>query len=394
MKRDRRRMVHSALAGTRAEDWLAAGAFLLVAEFEIWVEPVFENGLPGPRVPLALLTAIALLPLAWRRRFPLPAVATMTGSLVLVGALGEPEQSGLEFALALMLAIYSVAAQRPLPQAALGALIVAVGTGVYEWLTWVEGDSAVDVAVPYLLFAAAWIAGREVREHREQATALAARAALLEEAHSREAELAVAEERRRIARELHDVVGHGISLMGLQAAAARRTLAPDQHDQREALLIVETVGREALAEMNRMLGLLRRDGEPGLREPQPALSALPRLITEAREAGMDVALIVEGEPGSLRPGLELTAYRVIQEALTNVRKHAPGASARVHICYRPGFLDLRIENDGPRPTGEPPTTGHGLLGMRERVALHGGQFSARPGELAGFLVEAHLPVEP
>jgi signal transduction histidine kinase len=379
------------VAGTRPEHWLAAGAFLLVAEFEVWVEPVFENGLPGPRLPLAVLAASAVIPLAWRRRSPFLALGVMTGSLLLIGLIGKPQQSGLEFALALMLGLYSVAAHGRGHEPALGALIVLAAGGIYEWLAWTDGDTAIDVLVPYLLFGASWIAGREVAHHRAAAAALEAQSALVEEARQRDAETAVGRERTRIARELHDIVSHGISIMGLQAAAARRTLAPGQHEQREALLVVERMGREALAEMQRLLGVLRTGDDLAGREPLPALSSIQRLVDESRCAGLQVDLAIEGETRPLPAGIELTAYRVVQEALTNVRKHAFGASACVRLQYLPEAVRVVVVDNGPGRLNEG-ASGHGLIGMRERVTLHGGELRAESSEAGGFVVDALLPV--
>ncbi len=387
----RGRQSPSALAvGTRPVDWLVASVLLLVAEFEIWVEPIFENGLPGPRPALSVLAGVALAPLVWRRRFPLGALAIVVAGLLAIGAVGADEQSGFAFVLALLLAVYAVAAQADVRKAVLGGLLVLAGSVVYEWLAWAEGDTLVDVAVPFLLLAAAWVAGREVGHQRLRAAELAQRTALLEHGREREAQLAVAEERARIARELHDVVAHGVGIMGVQAAAARRTLEPRQDSQREALLTVERIGREALAELQRMLGVLRSNGQAVERAPLPTLARLRDLAEEHRRAGLQVELAIEGEVRPHPPGLELSAYRIVQEALTNARKHAPGAAARVTVRHVPGALELTVSDGGPGPAADG-SVGHGLVGMRERAALHGGELRAGPGPDGGFLVEARFP---
>jgi signal transduction histidine kinase len=293
--------------------------------------------------------------------------------------------------LALLLAVYSVAAQGDARRAVLGGLLVVVGGIAYSWVAWTEGDTLVDVGVPFLFFAAAWAAGREVGHQRLRAAELASRTALLEHAREREAQLAVAEERARIARELHDVVAHGVGVMGVQAAAARRTLEPRQDSQREALLTVERIGREALAELQRMLGVLRSTGQAIERAPYPSLARLPELVGELRRASLAVELTVEGEVCALAPGLELSAYRIVQEALTNTRKYAPGATARVTVRYKPASLELAVSDDGPGPAAGG-SDGHGLVGMRERASLHGGELRAGPGPDGGFLVEARLPL--
>jgi signal transduction histidine kinase len=203
---------------------------------------------------------------------------------------------------------------------------------------------------------------------------------------------AVSAERTRIARELHDVVAHAISVMGIQAGAARRTLAPGQDAQREALLDVERLGREALDEMQRMLGVLRTDEDEQGVGPLPDLTHVPALAEEARAAGLEIGLEMAGGRERLPPGLELTAYRIVQEALTNIRKHARADTAHVTVARCGGHLEITVADDGDGVTGEP-EPGNGLIGMRERVALHGGHLSAGPGDEHGFIVRARLPIK-
>jgi signal transduction histidine kinase len=201
----------------------------------------------------------------------------------------------------------------------------------------------------------------------------------------------VGEERRRIARDLHDVVAHAVGVMTVQAGAARLVLEDDPSRAREPLLAVEQAGRQALGELRRLLGILRRDErEPALR-PQPGLAALQELAAQAERAGLPVELIFEGAPARLPAGLDLAAYRIVQEALTNTRKHAGPARARVAVRYAPEALELEITDDGrPAANGG---SGHGLIGMRERVALYGGQLDAGPRPQGGFTIHAHLPLQ-
>jgi signal transduction histidine kinase len=203
---------------------------------------------------------------------------------------------------------------------------------------------------------------------------------------------AVVEERARIARELHDAIAHDVSLMVVQAGAERRTL-DDGSPTKEVLETVEQIGRGALTEMRRLVGMLRStDGENPL-APQPGLRDLPMLVAQVREAGLPVELTVEGEPRELPVGLELSAYRIVQEALTNALKHAGQARATVHIRYAPDSLQLEIADDGAAATEPAPSGGHGLVGMRERVALYGGRFEASRRASGGFAVRVALPIQ-
>jgi signal transduction histidine kinase len=205
------------------------------------------------------------------------------------------------------------------------------------------------------------------------------------------AQRAVAQERQRIARELHDVVAHSVSVMTVQAGAVRRLLRPEQERERQALQAVEATGREALTEMRRLVGLLREQGTMPEFAPQPSMRTVDVLVGTVREAGLPVDLEVEGEPQELPPGIDLSAYRVIQEALTNALKYAGPAHAWVTIRWHPGELELEIANDGrsePGGDGE----GHGLAGLRERVALVGGEVTSGPRLGGGFVVTARLPL--
>jgi signal transduction histidine kinase len=207
-----------------------------------------------------------------------------------------------------------------------------------------------------------------------------------------EAELAVADERARIARELHDIVGHSISVMTVQAAGVRRLLRPEQERERTALLAVERAGREALAEMRRMVGVLRRSDEAAALVPQPGLRQLDALVEQSRQAGLPVALHVEGDPVELPPGVDLAAYRVVQEGLTNALKHARATHAQVEVRYADGQVEVCVSNDG-RLDAAVDEAGHGLVGMRERVAVYGGELEAGPQPAGWFRLRVTLPAE-
>ena len=204
--------------------------------------------------------------------------------------------------------------------------------------------------------------------------------------------LAVSDERARIARELHDVVGHSVSVMTVQASAARRLLRPDQAKERDALLVVEQSGREALAEMRRMVGVLRRPEEAPALAPQPSLEYLDKLVEHARETGLPVDLRIEGAPVQLPAGVDLTAYRLVQEGLTNAIKHARAEHAEVVVRYGDGRVEVTVSDDGSGD-GSGDKGGHGLVGMRERVSVYGGELEAGPRPEGGYRLHASLPVE-
>jgi signal transduction histidine kinase len=222
---------------------------------------------------------------------------------------------------------------------------------------------------------------------------LEARAAQLERERDEGARAAVEAERARIGRELHDVIGHSISVMGVQAGAVRRVLAPELEREREALLAVERTGRDAVTEMRRLLGFLRPDDEGASpTEPLPTLKRLDELVVEMRRAGLDVELHVEGDLDDLSAGRALAAFRIVQEAFTNALRHAPGSHVRAALCSAPGELRIEVVDDGNgRAPAEPDRGGYGLIGMRERVTLYGGTLEAGPRPDRGFAVVARLP---
>ncbi len=202
---------------------------------------------------------------------------------------------------------------------------------------------------------------------------------------------AVDDERSRITRELHDVLAHSVSVMTVQASAVRRLLTPEQEREREALMTVEETGRQALAEMRRLLGIMRTETEPAALAPQPGLGTLPELVEQVRQSGLPVELTVEGTPVKLPAGVDLSAYRIVQEALTNTLKHAGPAHAWVAVRYAGEDVEIEVANDGnSQNAGE--GGGHGLVGMRERVALCGGELESGPRPGGGFKISARLPV--
>jgi signal transduction histidine kinase len=332
-----------------------------------------------------------IVPLFWWRRFPFGAPA----AVFVIGA-AESFVDGrlVTFTLATFLSVlaavflFGILEDRRQSVAGLAIALGAAGVVTINDPTQVWSDYAGVV----LLFSIAWLAGFAIGRKLEQASAAQERADRLEREQEAEARAAVAEERARIARELHDVVGHSVSVMTVQASAVRRRLNPDQEQEREALEIVEQTGREALAEMRRLVGVLRRPEEGPALAPQPSLQHLDRLVAQARESGLPVELRIEGEPTQLPPGVDLTAYRLVQEGLTNAIKHARASKADVVVRYGDGGVEVTVTDDGAGG-GDGGGGGHGLVGMRERVTVYGGELEAGPRPEGGYSLRARLPVQ-
>jgi signal transduction histidine kinase len=281
----------------------------------------------------------------------------------------------------------------------LGCIVVVVSN--------IPGEqSASDLIFIPFRFVVAWVAGYALRERSEKAEAAEMRAALAEREREaaemratlaeREREaaarIAVAEERTRIARELHDIVAHAMSVMVLQVGAVRHKLSHALEEDRDALARVEQAGRTALAEMRRLLGAMRSDGDGIELGPQPGLDALDALVDDVTRAGLPVRLRVDGEPFPVPRGVDLSAYRIVQEGLTNALKHAHASHADVTVRYRPDNLELEVADDGKGPAATN-GHGHGLVGIRERVNIYGGEMSAGASAAGGFILTARLPVE-
>jgi signal transduction histidine kinase len=337
----------------------------------------------------ALLVASAL-PVAWRRRWPMPVFLLTAVPAVTYEALGYPTVAS---ALGALVALYTVAAHCERTQAFVAAGLTALGLAVVLVTSRAEVTVAT-IASNGIIFATAWLVGDNVRTRRAYVASLQERARRAEEARLAEADRAVAEERARIARELHDVVAHSMSVMIVQAGAARRVMRREPDQAAEALSSIESTGRQAMGEMRRLLGVLRDDSltSPALL-PQPSMGSLGALVDQCRAAGLPVDLQVEGEPSTLGPGIDLTAYRIVQEALTNVLKHAGPATAVVRVVYGPESLELTIDDDGRGSTATSGDgSGQGLVGMQERVDLFGGALRHGPRAGGGFSVRAVLPL--
>ena len=347
----------------------------------------------GPRGPLwfDVLGVIACMtPLLARRRFPVGSLLAV-GAAVAAGSFVDGRLQADAFVSYLLgLAVCVLFGMRPARSVSVAGLAFVNGVSVIVDHNDPKGKVG-DLVWTFVTFTIAWIIGFALGGTLRQADEARERAARAEREREERARLAVADERARIARELHDVVGHSVSVMTVQASAVRRLVDPDQDKVREALLVVEQTGREALAEMRRMVGVLRRPEEAPALAPQPSLEQLERLVEHAREAGLPVDLHVEGEPVQLPAGLDLTAYRLVQEGLTNALKHARAHRAEVLVRYSDGHVELTVSDDG-RGGGDGDKGGHGLVGMRERVSVYGGELEAGPRPEGGYRLRARLPV--
>jgi signal transduction histidine kinase len=333
------------------------------------------DGLRGPGWLAYLLVLAQAAPIVVRGRWPVWALAMSTSALFAYNALGYPAGAGLA---ATAVVVYTVVASRP-PAISQPVLVVAISAIVSSPFLAERGVGADDFFASLAVLAVPCLAGvwaYRTRAHREQL--------------ARRASEARVDERARLARELHDIVSHAISVVVVQAEAAKRDDLPGT---RQRLGTIESTARQALAEMRRLLEVLRSDDEDAVLDPQPSLAELPALVDHVRQTGLHVALQREGEARPLDPGLELSAYRIVQEALTNVVKHASARSVSVSLRYGPRELTLVVEDDGV-PASIALGNGQGLPGMRERVAMLGGSLEAGPGPDGGYRVLARLPIEP
>lgn len=339
----------------------------------------------GGSRPLTYVAALLLtVPLAWRRVAPLLSAAIVFGALG-----GEALLLGFSHGVvaldAILVASYSVAAHSDDERAAVAGLVWGLVCGATSTRHQPGGEVG-NLVIGSALFLVPWFAGLALRNQR----LLAAR---LQHEQGESARAAVAEERARIARELHDEVAHSVSVIAVQADAAEGALAVDPELARAPVAAIKHTARGALVEMRRLLGALREaDGDPAL-APQPHLADVERVVEQTRAAGVETELRVEGEPHALPPGLDLSAYRIVQEALTNVLKHARATHAVVVLRYGSGELELEVVDDGVGGGAVEPG-GHGLLGIRERVELYGGRLSAGRREGGGYALRVRLPVAP
>lgn len=366
--------------------------FALMAE-----QLITKHQLPGehPTTVLTwLLAAASIAPVLSHRRFPWASVAVCLAAVAVYAVGRYPAYPGyVIFVLVFDVALHS---EERVSVPSLFASAVVLGVAV-------DLQSAkIAILATYIasevFVGGAWLAGWSLRRRRVHWAELRARTERLERERAEEARRAVTEERQRIARELHDVIAHSMSVIAVQSAVGNHVIDTQPAEARQALAAIEATSRSALTEMRRLLGVLRQEGEPrGSLTPAPGLADLSSLVAQVRDAGLGVWINVEGKRDSVPPGIDLSAYRVIQEALTNVIKHAGSATATVSICYRDDSVTVEIANQAPaapdvRLAGPGTGSGHGIIGMRERVAVFGGDFAAGPGPDGGFLVRACFPV--
>jgi signal transduction histidine kinase len=355
-------------------DRAVAALLTVMLQIEVWV-----TGPVPHQLVVALLGPLVTLAVAVRRLHPV-AVGVGAGLLgdVVAGVWGPP--SLLSYGLAWICCMYGFAVWSPPRPFAIGLTVIAVGglVSAVGPVTFKSSVQFVVVSTVVILLVNRVVGDRERRAQiAERERDLASREA-------------VVEERARIARELHDVIAHHVSMIVLQAGAERRVLEQSDSSAREVLETIERSGRSALTETRRLLGMLRSGDDQPL-APQPRIGDVPSLISQVRAAGLPVDLVIDGEQRELPAGIELSAYRIVQEALTNALRHAGDANAHVSIHYRPEALEIEVADDGRESPAARPG-GHGLAGMRERVALYGGRLDAAREPGGGFVVHVTLPV--
>jgi len=354
---------------------------------------VRRDAADAPRTLWFALPAIAILvlPIFARRRFPFAAPTTywlLAVGISFVDWRLIPFVAGL-FPVGLAVA-FLLGNLRNALQAGIGLAVVLGGATIVVYN--IPGHSAAELVFIPLEFAILWLAGFALHERSEQAEAAEERATLAERERDAAARIAVAEERARIARELHDIVAHAVSVMVLQVGAVRHKLPDTLAEDSDALRDVEQAGRTALAEMRRLLGAMRRDGDGLELEPQPGLERLDSLLEDLGRAGLPVRLHVDGEASPLPRAIDLSAYRIVQEGLTNSLKHARASHADVTVRYRPHELELEVVDDGAGAATSD-GLGHGLVGIRERVKIYGGEMNAGTAPAGGFILSARLPLD-
>lgn len=363
-------------------DVLLASFFAVVVLVEALTEPEVQtpwlHGVVG---------CSAVLAMAWRRVWPLPVAAVV----VMAEAVLAINGGGLSVALAVLVMSFTVGAETEGRTSWWGLLLLL--------LPYIGGLSLArgglipgDVAASVVLVAAPWVAGRALRSRAEALAEAMARAAVLEHEKQREADEATTRERTRLARELHDVVSHSISVIAIQAQAVRRRLAPERPAEATDLAAIENAAREAMVEMRRLFGVLREQGgEPEL-APQPGLGELGRLLDRVRDTGVRVDLVTDGDAVELSPGLDLAAYRIAQEAVTNALRHSGASHLTVRLGYRQSALEVTVEDNGSGFANVATRCGHGLRGIRERAELYGGSLDLGTTSGGGARVHASLPI--
>jgi signal transduction histidine kinase len=362
---------------------LDAGLALVVTALELSDLLVFNSGNERNALTVVLLLLSSVPLVAWRRS-PLLAFVITGWATVALAARQDPH-----LGLGPIAATYGVASWGGtwVRRTTAASLLVAV------WLVPLLTSDAHSIPTNAALFSAAWVLGALMRERRVQTAALRARTVELAREREEKAALAAESERARIARELHDVLTHSVSVMVIQAQAAQ-TPEPDVGRMTTALARIESIGKDTLTELRTLLRQIGPSAESAARRPQPGLDHIGELVDSVREAGVDVDLVREGEVRTVPAGVGLSAYRIVQEALTNTMRHTSGAHARVALRYGAAELAVEVRDDGPGVQSSPPSEGRGIAGMRERASAVGGTLVAESCPEGGFRVAARLPFAP
>jgi signal transduction histidine kinase len=368
------------------------GDLLLAAAIAalVLIQGVVEAGSAAGRLGYVASGLVLFAVLLYRRRFPLVPLAGVTA--LVIADIWLPDAADSEaYGFVAVLAVYTAAAHTDGLATVVGAALTVTFTA---GLMAADGESWNLGGILFfgLLLGSPFVVGRAIRYRRLREAALEETNVALARERDERARAAVAEERTRIARELHDVVAHAVSVMVLQARGGRAMLDSEPAESRQAFDTIERTGRQALGEMRRLLGQLRADDEELALAPQPSLSRLDALADEVSRAGLPVELRIEGEPAELPAGVDVSAFRIVQEALTNALKHAGPARAIVAVRYGDGEVDIEVADDG-RGSANGIGGGHGLMGIQERVAIYGGDFAAGASRTGGYAVRARLPYE-
>jgi len=367
-------------------DIALALALFAVKEAFVFTSTLMSGGASAINIACA---AALTLPLAWRRRAPLPATAFIAAAIVVGDVASGWNGSVISFDSSIIAAYSSGAHARQ--RSAIAALMLLLGANLVDALG-APGNRTGNVALGVVVFSLVpWLVGQALRRERRRTAELSELTGQLEAQREQLASEAVSAERARIARELHDVLAHTISLIAVQADAAAKLLRHDPGRAREPLETIQSTSRGALAEMRQLVGLLRDDGAGAPTEPQPGVDDIERLVDEVRRSGVPVTFELTGPPRSLSAPLDLAAYRIVQEGLTNVRKHAANADACVSLRYRRDDLEIEVRDNGAASV-ESEGGGYGLVGIQERVSLLGGQLNAGRTAEGGFLLRARLPL--
>jgi signal transduction histidine kinase len=375
-------------------DVAVAAVFTAIAQYEIWIgpSPLLNEPVVGSHPLLSLVALGFTVPVAFARALPIPALVIVMAQWA-VPHPSDVSVNLLAIFLSVVLVVYLAATSTSGRTAIVAAAIVVVGQIGADFPELRRGDLSAHFG-EWVFFALAWVLGKTVRFSRMRGDRLALQAIELERRRDSDLQEALVDERARIARELHDVVAHSVSLMVLQAGAARQALDWQPARARQPLLAIEATGREAMGELRRMLTVLRGHNDADELAPQPSLRHLDVLVDQMRAAGMTVQLAFEGSVEDLPKGVDLSVYRIIQEALTNSLKHSSHSAVDIRVRRIDDAIEVEVQDAGPAFNSHEPGVGHGLIGMRERTALYGGVFEAGPRGDGGFDVKATLPIDP